>query len=357
MISVVIGFSAQARDPRSQPGPGRTQPAADPRRKRPPDKPSPKPEPVPEIDSYDTENTFDWRLIIVEKKPLKLPDSVLNDPGLKDDPRLKKYKQRLAGGTSPSKGSDTREIKKEPTSPDRPGIQSPDSKAPKTSPSFPVVSEKTGLPTLPPLPGLENFTVPKPTDPRLSRQLSEKKKEETSPAAHKDFKPLAHRNDPRFRKKSKSTDTPPQDKDKEQVSPDKPVKKEDEKPPPTMSDKRARVSAQRRDNLEYSSPLASGNSPSGNKSPSYKPNKSTGNNRTKNKLDKEAPKRTSTARIQQDEVDSDKPSGSPGPLDPDMPILTPILPEQIDSEPVVGADERSLKDTFSTLDPTASPFC
>ena len=40
------------------------------------------------------------------------------------------------------------------------------------------------------------------------------------------------------------------------------------------------------------------------------------------------------------------------------PILTPILPEDIDADqPDSNADERSLKDTFSTLDPTASPFC
>ena len=57
-------------------------------------------------------------------------------------------------------------------------------------------------------------------------------------------------------------------------------------------------------------------------------------------------------------MDNEKPTGSPGPMDPDMPILTPILPEDIDADqPDSYADERSLKDTFSTLDPTASPFC
>ena len=90
--------SNQARDPRGQPGPGRGQPAADPRKQRPPDKPSPKNEEVPEVDSYDTEETFPWKLVVVDKRPLKLPDFVVNDPNLKDDPRLKKYKQRQGSG-------------------------------------------------------------------------------------------------------------------------------------------------------------------------------------------------------------------------------------------------------------------
>lgn len=324
------------------------------------------------MESYDTEDTFPWKLIVVDKKPLKLPDSVLNDSSLKDDPRLKKYKQRQAAGSSPSKNT---ELKKGDSLPDRPGgIVSPDSKLSKTASAppaslqsgFPLISEKTGLPSLPPLPGIgglmENFTVPKPTDPRLSRQLSNQtsdiKKGETSPPVGKDVKPLSHRNDPRFRKKSKSTDTPPTEK--EEPSPVK-MMKENDKPNLSNLDPRSRVSVQRRDNLDYSSPLGGGGSPGGNHSPGYSSyNRSSGNNRShaKTKASSDGMKRTHVNKLKKEEIEKEKPTGSPGPLDPDMPILTPILPEDIDadeSEP--AADERSLKDTFSTLDPTASPFC
>ena len=371
IVILIYTLSTPPRDPRGQPGPGRGgQPASDPRKQRPPDKPSPKPEEVPEVDSYDTEDTFPWKLIVVDKRQLKLPDCVVNDPNLKDDPRLKKYKQKLAGGTgsSPSK---TVDIKKGDSLPDKPeGVRSPDSKMPRTSSApptssqtgFPVISEKTGLPSLPPLPGIgglmENFTIPKPTDPRLSRQLShsgDTKKGDISPPV-KDIKPLAHRSDPRFRKKSKSTDTPPHEK--EESSPTKPMK-ENDKPNLSTLDPRSRISVQRRDNLDYSSPLGGGGSPGGNHSPSYSSYSTPGHrSQTKSKINNESKKRTPVGKIKKEEVDNEKPTGSPGPMDPDMPILTPILPEDIDADqPDSYADERSLKDTFSTLDPTASPFC
>ncbi len=364
-----MGGAPGAAAGRGQSGPA----AADPRRQRPPDKPSPRPEPVPEVDSYDTEDTFPWKLIVVEKRPLKLEDVVLNDPNLKDDPRLKKYKQRLArgsGGASPKKipVDDLRKV----DSSDKPSIRSPDSTVPPptntttaaaaTSQSgFPLISEKTGMPSLPPLPGLsgllENFTIPKPTDPRLSRQLShsDRKKEETSPPVNKDLKPMSHRSDPRFRKKSKSTDTAPHEKDSPQ---DKPVK--DEKPE-TKSEESTHDKPKTK--LDFYTPISSKNSPEGNRSPSYgKYNRSRGAQQGK----QEEPKPrggggavAGAGAAQRLRDDEEKPTGSPSPLDPDMPMLAPILPEEIDAEGTGAAadDERSLKHTFSTLDPTASPFC
>ena len=169
------------------------------------------------------------------------------------------------------------------------------------------------------------------------------------------FKPLAHRSDPRFRKKSKSTET----QEKEEQSPAKSMK-ENDTPNLNTLDPRSRVSVQRRDNLDYSSPLSGGGSPGGNHSPSYSSYSRPAGNRSqaKAKINNDGTKRTPASKLKQEEIDKDKPTGSPGPMDPDMPILTPILPEDIDADqPESINDERSLKDTFSTLDPTASPFC
>ena len=176
------------------------------------------------------------------------------------------------GGSSPRKTTELKKAETLPVPDKSESIRSPDQKLPKTSsappqsvqPSLPVFSEKTGLPSLPPLPGIgglmENFTIPKPTDPRLSKQINktgDHKKGDLSPPV-KDIKPLAHRSDPRFRKKSKSTDTPPQERD--ESSPAKPTK-ENDKPNLSTLDPRSRISVQRRDNLDYSSPLGGGSSP------------------------------------------------------------------------------------------------
>ncbi len=314
---------------------------------------------------------------MVDTKPLWLPDSVVSDPKLKDDPRIKKYKQRKQGGGSSSKPNDPRAMRKAESTPVKTEPTSPDSKLSRTS-SAPPISEKTGMPTLPPLPGLENFMVPKPTDPRLSRQLSSGgsssssvNKGETSPSGHKEYKPLAHRSDPRFRKKAKSTET--RDTHVEPESP--PVSKENNKPDLDKLDPRSRVSVQRRNNLDYSSPLGGGGSPGSGSSPGYGGSPSynsynRGGGRTRNKTKSDTSKKPPTAKPpnpkpKQEETvkDIDKPTGSPGPMDPDMPVLTRILPEDIDKdlpempEPEPEEEQVSLKDTFKTLDPTASPFC
>ena len=168
-------------------------------------------------------------------------------------------------------------------------------------------------------------SVEKRTDPRLSRQLStgtnsDKLKDESK-------KPLSHRNDPRFKKKSKSDAGNSILSDSSASSSD-----------PSEAAGDPRRSMQRKSILEYSSPLGGGggdNSPKDSYS-SY--------NRPPNRDPRPTPARPPS-------------QASPEPSQPPVSAAMPLLPDQMEMPPLPALDEPSLKEVFKTIDPTASPFC